>query len=132
MISAGGSPCNCSTLARSGEAGISLRSPAWRGDRFPKPIKRAAPQVVALGELGAQDAQRQLRAGAIGNGQVFNVDRKFAYQASLRRIEGQPSLFGAKSEQPGWLRRSFRERLRLGFDLDSAGHLPPSCISVTN
>jgi hypothetical protein len=49
--------------------------------------------------LGPQDAKSQLHAGTVCNGQVFNVDRVLANPVRLRLIEGEPSLFGAKSEQ---------------------------------
>ena len=49
--------------------------------------------------LGPQDAKRQLHAGTVCNGKVFNVDQMLAHRARLRLIEGEPSLFGAKSEQ---------------------------------
>src|SRR5260221_11095815 len=79
---------------------------------------------------GSQDARRNLPAGAVGNGELLNGDRQRAHLARLHLIKGDPSLFGTKGEQPGWLRRSLRERLRLGFELDPAGHLSPS--SITN
>ena len=69
----------------------------------------------SLRVLGPQDAQSNLRAGAICNGEVLNVDRRLAHRARLRLIEGDPSLFGTKGEQQRWLRRSLGERLRLGF-----------------
>src|SRR6266849_5738228 len=49
--------------------------------------------------LGPQDAKSHQRAGAVCNSQVFNVDRVLANPARLRLIEGEPSLFGTKSEQ---------------------------------
>ena len=50
--------------------------------------------------LGPQNAQRHLRAGTICDNQVFHVDRRLAHCARLHLIESEPSLVGAKREQP--------------------------------
>src|SRR2546423_4603500 len=78
----------------------------------------------------AQDAQSDLRPWAVGNHEILDVDRQLAHLARLRLLEGEPPLFGTKSEEKGWLRRSVRERLRLGFELDPAGHLSASSLQV--
>ncbi len=62
-----------------------------------------------------QDAKDDLRAWAVCNGEILDVDRQLAHLARLRLIKGDSSPFGTKGEQQGWLRRSLRERLGLGF-----------------
>ena len=53
----------------------------------------------SLRVLGPQNAQCHLRAGTIGNSQVFYVDRGLANRARLHLIESEPSLLWAKREQ---------------------------------
>jgi len=53
-----------------------------------------------------QDAQSNLLARTICNGEVLDLDRQRAHQARLRLIKGDPSPFGTKGEQQRWLRRS--------------------------
>jgi hypothetical protein len=65
--------------------------------------------------LWSQDAQSELRAWAIGNGTILDVDRQSAHQARLRLLKGDPSFLGVKGKQKGGLRHSVRERLRLRF-----------------
>src|SRR5229473_4268931 len=86
----------------------------------------------SLRVLGPQDAKSNLRAGTVCNGELLNVDQGLAHMASLHLIKGGPSLFGTKGEQPGWLRRSLCERLRLGFKLNPVGHWSRSSITNDN
>src|SRR6266566_2187025 len=56
--------------------------------------------------LWPQDAHSDLAAWAVINDDVLDVDRQFAYLASLDLIKGEPSPFRTKSEQKGRFRRS--------------------------
>ena len=53
----------------------------------------------SLRVLGPQNTQRHLRAGTIGNSQIFHVDRGLANRARLHLIESELSLLWAKREQ---------------------------------
>lgn len=76
----------------------------------------------SLRVLGPQNTQRYLRAGTIGNRQVFNVDHRLANIARLDVIESEPSLVGAKREQQRGPGSRLGKGVRLGFKLNPVGH----------
>ena len=62
-----------------------------------------------------QDAKSHLRAWAIGNGKILDVDRQLLTMPACASSRATRPFWGPRVKQQGWLRRSLRERLRLRF-----------------